>query len=155
MSHLIMVSLFAPDLTQHPPRSPRVRLGGYAMLPRSLDKVRAKLAGKVGEYLFPNPMDKWLLEFAGIDADAFAEAVKTGKSDSEMLAWIKENSTTKRTDWEIAAWSQWLENLAPGNARRHGMTGEWITKNAPSREDIHTLVERLDLDDYVAFGGKP
>jgi hypothetical protein len=27
----------APNLTQRPPRSPRVRLGGYAMLPRILD----------------------------------------------------------------------------------------------------------------------
>ncbi len=38
------------DLTQRPPRSPRVRLGGYAILPRLLDKCRALLAGKVGEY---------------------------------------------------------------------------------------------------------
>lgn len=35
------------------------------------------------------------------------------------------------------------------------MTGEWIAKNAPAREDIHTLIDRLDLDDYISFGGKP
>ena len=31
----------APDLTQRPPRSPRVRLGGFVILPRMLDKGRA------------------------------------------------------------------------------------------------------------------
>jgi hypothetical protein len=37
------------DLTVRPPRSPRVRLGGYVILPRMLDKCRAMLAGKNGE----------------------------------------------------------------------------------------------------------
>ena len=40
-------NLNAPDLTQHPPRSPRGRLGGYVILPRCLDKGRATLAGLV------------------------------------------------------------------------------------------------------------
>jgi hypothetical protein len=149
-----MISYQSPDLTQHPPRSARIRLGGYVMLPRSLDKARAKNGGKLGEYAFPNPMDKYLLEFAGIDADAFSDAVNTGKNDTEMLAWFKEHSITQRTGWEIAAWSSWLENLTPGNARRHGLFSERITKAAPEREDIHTVMEWLDLDDYVTFGGK-
>jgi Domain of unknown function (DUF5069) len=38
----------APNLTQRPPRSPRVRLGGYVILPRILDKGRATLAGNAG-----------------------------------------------------------------------------------------------------------
>ena len=149
-----MISYQTPDLTQHPPRSARIRLGGYAMLPRSLDKARAKAAGKLGEYKFPNPMDKYLLEFAGVDAEAFAEAVKTGKSDTEMLAWFTEHATTKRATWEILAWSGWLESLSPGNARRHGLFAERITQYAAGREDIHTMMEWLDLDDYVTFGGK-
>jgi len=40
----------APNLNQRPPRSPRVRLGGYVVLPRILDKGRAELAGTVGEF---------------------------------------------------------------------------------------------------------
>ena len=31
-------TLSAPNLTQRPPRSPRVRLGGYVILARVLDK---------------------------------------------------------------------------------------------------------------------
>lgn len=48
---LANATVSAPDLTQRPPRSPRVRLGGYAMLPRLLDKARASLTGKTGEYM--------------------------------------------------------------------------------------------------------
>src|SRR6202044_3130060 len=46
------MSLHTPDLTKFPPRSGRVRLGGYVILPRCLDKGRATLAGKNGEYHF-------------------------------------------------------------------------------------------------------
>ena len=46
-----MTDFSAPDLTQHPPRSVRVRLGGFAHLPRLLDKARAFAAGKQGSYV--------------------------------------------------------------------------------------------------------
>ena len=150
-----MISYAAPDLTQHPPRSPRVRLGGYAILPRILDKTRAVIAGKGGEYKFNNPLDKRLFTFAGIDADAFLAAVKTGLSDTEMLAWFNQNSAHKRTDFEIATWSDWVTNLAPGDAFRHEIFAEIIKEKAPGREDIRTLFDRLDLDDYLTFGGRP
>jgi hypothetical protein len=48
----------APNLTERPPRSPRVRLGGYVILARMLDKGRATLAGNAGEYEYNRPMDK-------------------------------------------------------------------------------------------------
>ena len=76
----------APDLTQRPPRSPRVRLGGYAILPRCLDKGRALLAGKNGEYNYDCPLDQRVLEFAGIKGDALKKQLALGKSDSEILA---------------------------------------------------------------------
>jgi hypothetical protein len=56
------------DLTQRPPRSARSRLGGYALLPRMLDKGRATLAGKNGEYHYNCPLDQNFLRFVGIDA---------------------------------------------------------------------------------------
>jgi len=61
------MSLHTPDLTKFPPRSPRVRLGGYVILPRMLDKGRATLAGKHGEYHYACPLDQAFLDFVGID----------------------------------------------------------------------------------------
>jgi hypothetical protein len=147
-----MINLSKPDLTQHPPRSPRVRLGGYVHLPRMLDKARALAAGKIGEYVYPCPLDKPLLEFLGIDPKTLLAEVKKGGSDSEILAWV--NAHTKRTPLEVAAWSAWLEGRSPGSAEAHGHFSVSIKNFAPEREDIHTLFDRLELDDYVTFGGK-
>ncbi len=148
------IDLSAPNLTQFPPRSPRVRLGGYVMLPRSIDKARAKSAGKNGEYLFPNPMDKWLLEFIGVSPEDFLAFVAQGKSDTEILAWVNATAAPRRTAWEIAAFSSWLENLAAGDVRRHRMFADQLAEHAPTRDDIRTLMDRLDFDDYLTFGGK-
>ena len=148
-----MFTFKSPDLAQYPPRSPRVRLGGYVALPRILDKTRAHLAGKPGEYKVNNPLDQRLFTFTGISAEAFLEAVKSGRSDTEMLEWIASVQKPPREAWEIAAWSQWLETLPPGDAKRHGMFAELINQHCPAREDIRTLFDRLDLDDYVTFGG--
>ncbi|AHF93770.1 hypothetical protein OpiT1DRAFT_05462 [Opitutaceae bacterium TAV1] len=149
-----MISWSAPDLTVHPPRSPRLRLGGFVHLPRLLDKSRAFAAGKQGEYIYPCPLDKRLFAFTGIDPDAFLEAVKTGRNDTEMLAWVTANTRPARAPHEILAWSAWLENLAPGDADRHGQFADAIRTLAPGRDDIRTTFDRLDLDDYTSFGGK-
>jgi Domain of unknown function (DUF5069) len=146
-----MISFKTPDLTQHPPRSPRIRLGGFVALPRILDKARAHLAGRTGEYRWNNPLDQRLFTFTGISAEEFLTAVQTGRSDSGMVEWI--GSQTSRQAWEIAAWSHWLETLSPGDAKRHGVFAELINQHCPNREDIRTLFDRLDLDDYASFGG--
>jgi hypothetical protein len=39
----------AKDLTREPPRSPRVRLGGYVIMARMIDKGRATINGTNGE----------------------------------------------------------------------------------------------------------
>jgi hypothetical protein len=112
-----MIDYRQPDLTQHPPRSPRVRLGGFAHLPRLLDKARAFAAGRHGLYVYGAMMDRHFFAFTGIDAAAFLEAVKTGKSDTEMLAWVMEHLSPARTPAEIGQWSAWLEALGPGSAK--------------------------------------
>ena len=83
-----MVNLSAPDLTQHPPRSVRVRLGGYAHLSRLLDKARAHLAGKAGEYHYNCPLDQRFFAFTGIDQEKMLAEIKTGKTDVQMLEWV-------------------------------------------------------------------
>src|SRR5258706_14382301 len=98
-----MASKTTTDLTQRPPRSPRVRLGGYAILPRMLDKGRATIAGKNGEYHYACPLDQRFLEFTGINSDSLKEQLAAGKGDWEILAWIQKHAKHKRTDPEIAA----------------------------------------------------
>jgi hypothetical protein len=143
----------APDLTQRPPRSPRVRLGGYVILPRMLDKGRATIAGKHGEYHYNCPMDQRFLEFAGINADALKKQLANGKGDTEILEWINKNAKHKRADSEIAAWSTYQEQRAPADPESRQYFDGIHSKVAPKREDISTWFDLLDADDYVSFGG--
>ena len=89
------MSLHTPDLTKFPPRSPRVRLGGYVILPRMLDKGRAMLAGKNGEYHYACPLDQRFLKFAGINPAALKKHL--GKGDGDVLAWIEKNAKHKHS----------------------------------------------------------
>ena len=146
------MSLHTPDLTKFPPRSPRVRLGGYVILPRMLDKGRATIAGKQGEYHYACPLDQRFLEFAGIDPEELKKQLS--KSDTEILEWINAHAKHKRSELEIALWSEFAEKRAPMDVEgREFFNG--IHKTAgPKREDIVTWFDILDLDDYVSFGGK-
>ena len=145
----------APDLTQRAPRSPRVRLGGYALLPRMLDKCRATILGKNGEYHYNCPLDQRFFVFTGIDNEDLKTQVAKGLGDGEILAWIEANAPRKHEAHEIAQWSQFREQSAPSDNESREYVSSAITKNeATSREDIATWFEYLDLDDYVSYGGK-
>lgn len=143
----------APDLTKRPPRSARVRLGGYAVLPRMLDKGRATIAGKNGEYHYNCPLDQRFTEFAGVDAEGLKKELSAGKGDGEILEWITRHAKNKRTDAEIAAWSH-VQNLrVPTDLETRGYFNELQKSAAPKRKDIATWFDLLDVDDYVTFGG--
>jgi len=143
----------APDLTQRAPRSTRVRLGGYAILPRMLDKGRATLAGKNGEYHYDCPMDQRFLEFAGIDVKALSEQLAAGKGDGEILEWIEKNAKHKRSPVEISEWSRLAGERVPMDVESRQFFNELQTKVGPKREDIGTWFDLLDVDDFVTFGG--
>jgi hypothetical protein len=144
-----------PDLTVHPPRSPRVRLGGIAILPRALDKCRATLAAKNGEYHYNCPLDQRCFSFLGIDADALKAVVATGKSDQEILEWVLSNSTTKPSEWEIEQWTIWQAGRGPTDVESREYFNGLHKGISTKREDINNWTDLLDMDDYATFGGKP
>ena len=145
----------APDLTLRPPRSPRVRLGGYSILARMLDKGRATLAGKNGEYHYDCPLDQHIINFAGIDAKKLLAELKKGKGDGEVLEWITANAKHKRGAWEIQQWSDYHDRRGPdSDAETLQFFAGYAAKFTKTREDIKTWADLLELDDFVSFGGK-
>ena len=148
------MSINAPDLTKQPPRSARVRLGGYVILPRMLDKGRATIIGKNGDFHYNCPLDKRFLEFVGVDADKLKDQLAAGKGDWEILQWINENAKCKRSAHEIATWSTLQEQRVPTDPDSRGFFNEYHTKMGAHREDIANWFDLLDLDDYVSYGGK-
>ena len=148
-------NISAPDLTQRPPRSPRTRLGGYALLPRMLDKGRAEIVGKSGEYHYACPLDQRIISFLGIDPAALREQLGAGKGDGEILEWITANAKHQHTPWEIEQWSDYMQRRGPdGDVETLQTFTEMVGKVSKTREDIKTWADLLDLDDHVTFGGK-
>ena len=118
-----------------------------------LDKGRAHVAGTVGEYHFNCPVDQRLTAFLGISADDILKLLKDGKSDSQVLAWIREN--TKQTDFEIYQWSEYQLQRSPSDNESREYLNGMVKNVAPERDDVVTWFDVLDLDDYARFGGQP
>jgi hypothetical protein len=148
-------NISAPDLTKRPPRSPRCRLGGYAILPRMLDKGRAEIASTNGEFNYNCPLDQHIINFLGFDPEALREQLAAGKGDGEILDWINSNAKHKRSPWEIEQWSDFQQRRGPdSDAETLSFFGELLGKFSKTREDVKTWADLLDLDDHVTFGGK-
>ncbi len=80
------------DLRVHPPRGPRVFLGGLYFLARTIDKTRAKLQGTLGLYKVAPGISGYLFDWLGITEDDFTEAVRSAESDEEIVEWLVERA---------------------------------------------------------------
>ncbi len=123
-----------------------------AHLPRLLDKARATIASKNGSYHYNCPLDRQFFEFTGLDQEALLAEVRLGRSDTQMLAWVR--ARVKRLPFEIHSWSAWLEQSGPGGAPGHEWMAATIKSDGPDRDDVRSFADLLDLDDYVSYGGK-
>jgi uncharacterized protein DUF5069 len=145
----------APDLTQRPPRSPRCRLGGYVSLPRMLDKGRATLIGKNGEFRYDAAFDQHIINFLGFDPAALLEQLAAGKGDAEILEWIGRHAQHQPEPWEIEQWSHYmLERRPDSDEETLIFFFRRVGSFSKTREDIKTWMDLIDLDDHVTFGGK-
>ncbi len=131
-----------PDLSQQPPRSPRVRIRNFAILARALDKCRATVAGTVGEYHFNCPLDQQLFTFKGITAQHFQERISEGATDDEMALWFFNNGF-EFTAEDVAKWSQTMEESMPYDDPE---TREWF---AGECEPLGLDPQRTSLFDYL------
>lgn len=142
------------DLTRRPPRSPRVRLGGYALLPRIIDKGRATTAGTNGDYNYACPFDTLFFEFTSISPEDFKVQIDAGLGDGELLEWVGRNAGARRAPHEITLWSRFIEDRVPSDVEtREYFVGLHKAAGA-SRKDIATWCDLLDMDDFGSFGGK-
>lgn len=142
------------DLTRRPPRSPRCRLGGFAILPRIIDKGRAVLAGSNGEYNYACPLDMQFFEFVSADPAEFKKQIAAGLGDGALLDWIHANAGARRAPHEIALWSRFMEDRTPSDAESREFFRGVHKSVAAARGDIATWFDLLDLDDFASYGGK-
>lgn len=139
------------NLTKEPPRSPHARLGGFVILPRTIDKCRALLWGDIGEYNYDCPMDNSLFGWKGIKGGDLKEFIKTGATDEKITEWVKQHGIPK-TDTEIAAWSQ--ERETDNYDHKPPEKKKWLSESAVKvgLSPDATLFDYLDADDKASFG---
>jgi hypothetical protein len=138
------------DFTKEPPRSPKTRVGGYAILGRTIDKCRALLWGNIGEYHFDCPLDNMLFGFKGIKGDDFKAFVETGASDDEIAKWVDRNGIRKSEE-EKRAWS---EEVMKENPYYNPEKRDWYVEQLqPLGLDPKTtpLFDWLETDDKVSY----
>ncbi len=139
------------DLTTKAPRSPYAKLGHIVFVPRTLDKVRAEVAGALGGYHWRVGTSATVLEYLGIDADELLAAMPELADDAAAWGWI-EARMTPRTDLEIATFNRsMIERRPEGEAsrRRHREYLEeiGITEDLDALGEVMTSMERLEWND--------
>ncbi|MEI9863470.1 MAG: DUF5069 domain-containing protein [Limisphaerales bacterium] len=139
-----------------PAAQPACAPGGYVFLPRILDKGRASVAGKLGEYRYgAKSMDRHFFNFVGLDPRSFGQGTCERRRRPGTADVDSSQCKNQRQPWEIAAWSEYHLRRSP-DSDHETLTdfAEEVKKFNPNREDINTWFDLLDLDDYCSFGGK-
>ena len=134
------------DLTTTYPRSPRERLAGLMMLARTIDKARANLGGKLGEYVFDCPMDRQLFATLGVSADEFLEVVARSPDDMAVIAWLRGRNAIP-DDERLDAHNRSIEGWAPKTDASKARFQRDRERLAPGREDIVTWTDLIDVEE--------
>ena len=140
----------AKDLTKEPARSPRIRIGGYAILARMADKGRAVLTGTGGEYSFDCPTDNILFGFKGVTGAEVRPVLESGATDEQIAAWLDTHGTP-RTPAEVKAWSDATEASRPYNDPEYK---DWFIGACTKlglKPETTTLFDYLEADDRANF----
>lgn len=138
------------NLAKEPPRSPRIRIGDYALLARMADKGRATLNGTAGEYHFDCPVDNLLFSFKGVKGAEVKPLLASGANDAQIAAWLDAHGTP-RTEAEIRAWSDSVEANRPYDnpEQRDWFAGECARLGL--KPENTTLFGYLEADDRASF----
>jgi hypothetical protein len=120
------------NLKKEAPRSPRIRVGDYAILGRTIDKCRALVAGNIGEYHFDSPLDNMLFSFKDVKGDDYKAQIEQGASDQEIVEWLNQNGEKKAPE-EIKRWADEVETSS-------------LYDHPEKREFFSEEVKKLGLD---------
>ena len=144
-------AIHALDLTKIAPRSCYATLGPFILLPRIIDKCRAALAGTLGEYATGCGLDMLFFNHFAISYDAFKAAVESGKTDDELLAWVRANivDPLDATDEAILAWSYDARMYSPDTKEKKAYYETYRRASVAHRNDVTTWFELLEAEEQA------
>ncbi|HME82932.1 MAG TPA: DUF5069 domain-containing protein [Candidatus Eremiobacteraceae bacterium] len=139
------------DLTKQFPRSPREKAGGIAMLPRTIDKARAHLAGTLGEYIYDCSMDKALFETLGCNAEQFLQAVGVSLTDAEVLDLLVQ---TRIPEDKLKVHNQHIDQWHPTTPEGWDRFKEDLQKIAGGNPKVKSRTDLIDFEEGRFPGAK-
>lgn len=84
------------DLTVRAPRNPWATLDGLIMMPRTIDKMRARLdGGKLGAYNVRG-LSTRLLELIGVEEDALQLVIANANTDDDIRDWLRNTADVRK-----------------------------------------------------------
>jgi len=134
------------DLSKRAPRSPKEELDGVAMLPRTIDKLRATLpGGNIGPYAIRG-FSQRLLDAIGVSEDQLRDVVAGARNDQDVAEWLRANANTAAYP-EI---SKLLRNRSLDDVEdRAGFAKRYpVLEKKP---ELHYLFDVLEADDADMF----
>ena len=133
------------DLSKTFPRSPRDKMSGLVHLPRMIDKALASKQNTLGEYIFPCPLDKIILDFLQIDAEEWVRLVHS-QNEEQLARWVEKKCDSCQPHDMESVNRQILERK-PDSEDRWKRFYELRDNIDSSREDIVTWVGLIDLEE--------
>lgn len=136
------------DLRRHPPRSPRVELGGLVLLARTVDKTKAKIQGTLGGYKVTPGLSGYLLEWLGIDESDFTQAVRELRDDEKIASWVA-------TKCDAAKFSEINAKLNSRAIRDDAHRAQFVPRYPflADRSDLKNFFDIIEYDDTLTFRG--
>jgi hypothetical protein len=138
------------DLTKpgNYPRSGRETLGGVAFLPRTIDKMRAHIAGTAGEYVAMRGLSNRVYTLFGVTAEQFLEIVRDNPDDLGVLRALQEQAPNKPTLLDLEQHNQGVLNAGPSNEEGLARFRANLEKlGFGDRTDVRTNVDAEDLEE--------
>jgi Domain of unknown function (DUF5069) len=133
------------DLTKDFPRSPREQLDGMRLLPRAIDKARAQLEGKLGNYTYYGcRFNLRLFNTLGVTEDEFLDAVRSASGDDAVLEWIREYVRPEPD--KVEKMNDWVLHNPPTDNEREEFLNE-LEKVDPGNGSVATWTQLVDLEE--------
>lgn len=135
----------AMDLTTDFPRSPRDELDGIMLLPRAIDKARAQIEGKLGEYKYYGcRLNTRVFNTLGVTDEEFLDAVRRSPDDDAVVEWIREYVRPERD--KVEKLNQWVLHNEPSANEREEFCAE-LERIDPGNDTVKTWTELIDLEE--------
>lgn len=123
-----------------------MQLDGLAMMPRTIDKLRATLpGGDPGVYKIEG-FSKRMLDTIGVPEEQLRDAVASAKNDEDVAEWLRAHADTSKYE----EFTQYITKRSIDDVtdKEAFMERYPILKRRP---DIYYLADMLEADDAEAF----